>query len=195
MILFLLISILIVLLVTMGSSIIGTVVIVKSKKDGKGIAIKTLKILAIVYVVIIAVLISVGVSYKVKEQPVISEETVTLEEAGFKNISVKEFNKILNSKKKSIVIVARPTCMYCEKFAPVLKEAKDKMNLKINYIDTDEFGEDDWYEFTSSLEFLQGEWGTPLLMIVQDGKLVDKNNGYVEYSDLEKFLNRNGFGD
>ena len=195
MILFLLISILIVLLVTMGSSIIGTVVIVKSKKDGKSIAIKTLKILAIVYIVIIAVLISVGVSYKVKEQPVISEETVTLEEAGFKNISVKEFNKILNSKKKSIVLVARPTCMYCEKFAPVLKEAKDKMNLKINYIDTDEFGEDDWYEFTSSLEFLQGEWGTPLLMIVQDGKLVDKNNGYVEYHDLEKFLNRNGFGD
>ena len=41
-----------------------------------------------------------------------------------------EYLELLKSSDKQIILIARPTCYYCQKFTPVLKQAKEEMNLK-----------------------------------------------------------------
>lgn len=121
---------------------------------------------------------------------------VTLENAGFKKLSMSQYLELIKSNEKNIILVARPTCGYCEKFSPILKEAADDMKLTINYVNTDEFTNDDWNTFNSSLEYLSTEdWGTPLTLIVQNGKVIADNNGYVELEEIKAFFKENGLGE
>ena len=71
----------------------------------------------------------------------------------------------------------------------------EDMHLTINYVNTDNFSSDDWSKFQNSFDYLASdEWGTPLTLIVQNGKIVDKNNGYVELDAIKEFFTKNGLG-
>ena len=72
----------------------------------------------------------------------------------------------------------------------------EDMDLTINYVNTDNFSEEDWGTFTDSLDYLSTEeWGTPLTLIVQNGDSVAENNGYVELDSIKEFFKNNGFGE
>lgn len=190
----LLISILVMVLVTMISSIISTIVIVSNSKS-KELVLKVVKIIIIIIAALALVSLTVGVTY-VKKAEESKVENVTLETAGFNKVTVSEFVELTKSEQKSIVLVARPTCSYCELFTPILKKAMDDMDLVINYVDTDTFSEEDWNTFSNSLEYLSTtEWGTPLVLIVQNGKVVADNQGYVELDEIKSFFKENGFGE
>ena len=121
---------------------------------------------------------------------------VTLDGAGFNKLAMDKYLELIKSSEKSIILVARPTCGYCEKFSPILKEAADDMKLTINYVNTDEFSNDDWNTFSNSLEYLsQEDWGTPLTLIVQNGKVIAANNGYIELEGIKAFFKENGLGE
>lgn len=123
-------------------------------------------------------------------------ETINLENSGFNKLTMDKYLELIKSEEKSIILVARPTCGYCEKFSPILKEAAEEMKLTINYVNTDEFTNEDWDTFTNSLEYLAKEdWGTPLTIIVQNGKVIADNNGYVELEDIKTFFKTNGLGE
>lgn len=194
MITFLLILISIMLLVTMICSIITTIIEVKDE-HAEGLVKKTLKVTGIVLVVLVVIGAAVGVSY-IKKNDTSKSAIVTLETAGFNEITLDEYLEVIKKDEKSIILVARPTCGFCEKFSPILKEAKDDMNLTINYIDTDKFSTDDWKTFSSSLAYLNSEeWGTPLVLIVQSGEVIAENNGYVELDTIKSFFKSNGYGE
>lgn len=130
----------------------------------------------------------------------ISEEevstSVSLENAGFNKLSIDKYLELIKSNEKSIILVARPTCGYCEQFSPILKDAAGDMGLTINYVNTDEFTNDDWDIFSNSLKYLsEEEWGTPLTLIVQNGEVVAANNGYVELDGIKTFFKENGLGE
>ncbi len=128
-----------------------------------------------------------------------AEEEITddeLSKAGFKELSLSEYLDLIKSSDKQIILVARPTCHYCQQFTPILKQAKEEMNLTVNYINTDNLSTDDWSTFQNSLDYLSSEeWGTPLTLIVQNGKVLDTNNGYVELDSIKTFFSKNGFGE
>lgn len=150
-------------------------------------------------VILLVLLICLWITPIKNNEFYISEEVstkVTLEDAGFNELTIDKYLELLKSSEKSIILVARPTCGYCEQFSPILKEAADDMGLTINYVNTDEFTNEDWDTFGNSLEYLAEEdWGTPLTLIVQDGKLVDANNGYVELDGIKSFFKENGLGE
>lgn len=193
---FLLIIIAIMVLVTMISSIISTVIVVKDNK-AKNVVKKILSITGIVLAVVIVIAAAVGVSYVKKDDSKADDNNnVTLENAGFNEVSLSEYLDLISRDEKSIILVARPTCTFCEKFTPVLKQAMDDMNLTINYVDTDKFSKEDWTTFSSSLSYLNSEeWGTPLVLIVQKGEVIAENNGYVELSVIKEFFSSNGYGE
>lgn len=193
---FLLIIIAIMVLVTMISSIISTVIVVKDNK-AKNVVKKILSITGIVLAVVIVIAAAVGVSYVKKDDSKVDDNNnVTLENAGFNEVSLSEYLDLISRDEKSIILVARPTCTFCEKFTPVLKQAMDDMNLTINYVDTDKFSKEDWTTFSSSLSYLNSEeWGTPLVLIVQKGEVIAENNGYVELSVIKEFFSSNGYGE
>jgi predicted bacteriocin transport accessory protein len=203
MTLFLLILIAVMTLVTMVCSIIVTIMEVKDKK-AQDLVKKALGITSIVLLVALVIGASVGVSHMDKtksdnkttttESSSDSSQTA-LEQAGFNKVSIDEYLNLIKSSDKQIILIARPTCGYCEKFTPILKQAMEDMNLTINYVNTDNFSSDDWSKFQNSFDYLaSNEWGTPLTLIVQNGKIVDKNNGYVELDAIKEFFTKNGLG-
>lgn len=192
MTMFLLILIAIMLLVTMICSIITTIIEVKDE-HANDLVKKVLKVTGIVLAVIAVIGAAVGISY-LKKDDSNQNKTITLETAGFNELSLDEYLEVINKDEKSIILVARPTCPYCEKFSPILKEAMDDMNLTINYIDTDKFSNEDWTTFSESLAYLNSEeWGTPLILIVQNGEVIAENNGYVDLSTIKSFFKANGY--
>ena len=203
MTLFLLILIAVMTLVTMVCSIIVTIMEVKDKK-AQDLVKKALGITSIVLLVALVIGASVGVSHMDKTKS--NNKTTTtesssdssqtaLEQAGFNKVSIDEYLNLIKSSDKQIILIARPTCGYCEKFTPILKQAMEDMNLTINYVNTDNFSSDDWSKFQNSFDYLaSNEWGTPLTLIVQNGEIVDKNNGYVELDAIKEFFAKNGLG-
>lgn len=203
MTLFLLIIIAVMVLVTMVCSIINTTLMLKEKKVSELLR-RILSITGIVLLIVIVLGAAFGAS-NIKEDKdgktsnkTSENETKTsaLEEAGFNEVTLDEYLSLIKEPEKNIILVARPTCGYCEAFAPILSEVAKDLKLKINYIDTDKFSQDDWPIFTESLSYLNSEqWGTPLTLIVQNGELLAKNNGYAELDNIKNFFKDNGFGE
>lgn len=167
MTLFLLILIAVMTLVTMVCSIIVTIIEVKDKK-AQDLVKKALGITSIVLLVALVIGASVGVSHMDKtksdnkttttESSSDSSQTA-LEQAGFNKVSIDEYLNLIKSSDKQIILIARPTCGYCEKFTPILKQAMEDMNLTINYVNTDNFSSDDWSKFQNSFDYLaSNEW-------------------------------------
>lgn len=193
----LLIIIAVMVLITMICSITTTTLVV-NKSGEKVLVLKVLKVLGIILIVLALIGVAIGSSYLKNDEKSnnnVTSQGVTLETAGFKSVSVDEYLELLNGSEKSIILVARPTCSFCEKFTPILKQAKDDMNLTVNYVNTDNFTSDDWTKFEGSLDYFSNEeWGTPLVLIVQNGEAVAVNSGYVELDTIKEFFTNNGFG-
>ena len=149
----------------------------------------------IIIILAVLALLGAGLSTTLKDTSEKKQEKVTLDTAGFNKVSVDEFINLVNADTQSIVLVARPTCYYCELFTPILKQAKDELNITINYVDTDSFAGDDATKFDNSLDYLKNEnWGTPLVLIVGNGTTSAQNSGYVELEEIKSFFKNNGFG-
>ena len=116
------------------------------------IGILTVNIISLVLLVCLWITPIKNNEFCISEEEVSS--MVTLEGAGFNKLTMDKYLELIKSSEKSIILVARPTCGYCEKFSPILKEAADDMNLTVNYVNTDEFTNEDWNTFTNSLEYL-----------------------------------------
>lgn len=195
----LLVLIAVMVLITMVCTVITTALVTKQSKD-KELVCNILKVFGIALAVAIVVGIAVGVSNIKKDNSGSNDnnqtENVALEDAGFNKVTLDEYLNLVKGSEKSIILVARPTCSYCELFTPILKQAMEDMDLTINYIDTDTFSQEDWTTFNGSLDYLQNEeWGTPLTLIVQNGGVVAENNGYVELDAIKEFFSNNGFGE
>ena len=182
----LLISICIMMVILLILSITTLTVITKFTQQEEVVG-KVLKISLISLLLIILLIAAISVSFIKKDNSKSPKD--------FKEVSLNEYLNIINKDEKSIVLVARPTCTYCQKFSPILKQAAGDMDLVINYIDTDKFSEEDWTTFNKSLSYYtENEWGTPLTLIVQNGQIVDVNSGYTDLTTIKNFFKENGFG-
>ena len=166
-------------------------VVVETTKEEKKVNVGTI----IIIILAVLALLGAGLATTLKSTKEEKKEKVTLDTAGFNKVSVDEFINLVNADTQSIVLVARPTCYYCELFTPILKQAKDELNITINYVDTDSFAGDDATKFDNSLDYLKNEdWGTPLVLIVGNGTTSAQNSGYVELEEIKSFFKNNGFG-
>lgn len=117
----------------------------------------------------------------------------------FTDITIDEYLELMKSEDKKVVYVARPTCSYCQLESPIIKKIGSKYNLKIYYLNTQGFFDEEKQDYTedgrkfmSSNEVYKDGWGTPNTIIVQNGNIVDGIYQYVEEKELLDFLKTNG---
>lgn len=191
----LLIIAIIMLLITMISSVITASVIISESKS-KELIFKVLKVIGIVLVIALVIGCAIGASFiKTDNTNDNTIESVSLTEADFNEITIDEYLSLIKEPTRNVILIARPTCSYCEKFTPILKKASDDMNVTVNYIDTDKLTEDTWKNFESSFDIFSGQWGTPLVIVTENGTLVDKNEGYTDLATIKKFFSNNNLGE
>lgn len=107
-------------------------------------------------------------------------------------IGYDEYEKLLNSDKKNVIVVGQSTCSYCVQAKVTLNDIVEENDITINYLNISYLTEEEGEKFESSLDYFENSWGTPIMMIVQDGKLVDIIEQYVDKDEYVEFLEENG---
>ena len=124
------------------------------------------------------------------------EPEITHETAGFKEIDIDGFKELLNKDEKNVVLIARPGCTYCVMFTPILYEVKEELGFEVNYINTDNFTQEDFNKLDSTNKYFEeNEWGTPLTLIIKNNTVIDAINGYVELEEAKNFFIKNRMGE
>ena len=104
-------------------------------------------------------------------------------------INVSEYMDLYNKEGEySLVWVARPTCSYCELTTPVLQKIIKDHSIYISYLNTDEFSEEDLSTFLSTSEDFSEGYGTPMLLLVGDGQILDMIDGATDTDHYTAFL-------
>lgn len=110
----------------------------------------------------------------------------------FNNISVDDYLSLKSSSDLSIVYIARQSCSYCVQENMILYVLASKYNLKINYLDISNISTEEYTKLQESDSYFNGNWGIPVIALVQNNKIVDVVNGYQSIEQLMMFFNKNG---
>lgn len=124
-----------------------------------------------------------------KESEAVKDE----EKKEFTQINVDKYLEYYAGEENKIILVARPTCHYCQIAEPILQNISFKYNIEINYLNTDEFSDDDQTKFINSDDTFKDGFGTPFLLIVSNNKIVSSVNGLTDEAHYISFFKTNGF--
>lgn len=124
-----------------------------------------------------------------KESEAVKDE----EKKEFTQINVDKYLEYYAGEENKIILVARPTCHYCQIAEPILQNISFKYNIEINYLNTDEFSDDDQTKFINSDDTFKDGFGTPFLLIVSNNKIVSSVNGLTDEDHYISFFKTNGF--
>lgn len=108
-------------------------------------------------------------------------------------ITPTDFVGIVKDSKRSVIVIGQTTCGYCSQARPILSEIVKEQSVEINYIDYDTLTATDQQQVVGSLEYLQkNNWGTPLLLVVENNALIKQLEGATTKENYIKFLKENG---
>ena len=93
------------------------------------------------------------------------------------HLDKENFKELVKNEKKVLVDFYAEWCGPCKMLAPVLESAESK--IKVIKVNTDEFDE-------LSREY--GVMSIPTLVLLEDGKEVKRNIGFIDKESLENFL-------
>lgn len=107
-------------------------------------------------------------------------------------IDIETYNKLIKEKESNVIVIGQSTCSYCVKAKVVLNEVVSKKGVEVNYLNLSYMTQDEYTKFTSSFEYFQGEFGTPVTLIVKNGKIVNMLEQLVTEEEYIKFFEENG---
>jgi len=145
-----------------------------------------------IVIAVLALIILFGGAYfaselKYCEMP---EPVEVLEEIG-----MTEFTTLLNGEESSIIYIARPGCGFCQQQEPIVESVALENDIVVHYLNTDNLTSDEMYSLFKVDTKLFGEegkdFGTPTILIVKDGKIVDSVVGLTEEEGLISFFKDN----
>jgi len=168
---------------------------------------KTLKVIAIIALVVVLLILASTVGNKSDKEEVLSNDpTIILANAREESASVKENEKkefiqidineymnYYNGEEPTLILLARPTCGYCQIAEPIIQNIAYEYNLDIHYLNTDNFTDEAQTTFVQSDEFFNTGYGTPILYIVMKGQILDKVDGLTDRAHYVEFLRMNGY--
>lgn len=105
------------------------------------------------------------------------------------------YKKVINSSDNQILVIGQTTCGYCIKAKPILNQIAVDKNVTINYLNITKLSDEETQKFTSKLDYFKDNdnWGTPLTLIINDGKVIDSANGLLDYDGYVELFEKNGF--
>lgn len=120
---------------------------------------------------------------------VLDSEKKTLNE-----ITLSQYLDLYNSSTDNIVLIARPTCYYCQIAEPIIQNVAYKYDLTINYLNTDNLSDEDQASLVRSDDYFEN-FGTPSVLIVGNGEIKNKLEGLTLTDYYIDFFRQNGFID
>ena len=131
----------------------------------------------------------------------IPEDAVYSNESSLTFIDLEEYEELVSESKTHIVVVGQTTCSHCIAIKPALNKVAKEYNLTINYLNLTEMTEEEYNDFSLSLKQIEyndpdfvekGSFGTPLTLIIENGKVKDYISGQRTKSQLVREFKKNG---
>ena len=67
-----------------------------------------------------------------------SSAVADAEKGDFVQIDINQYMEMYNGTEKQLVLIARPTCTYCQIAEPIIQNIIYKYNVTVNYLNTDD---------------------------------------------------------
>ncbi len=97
-----------------------------------------------------------------------------------------EFYKYYNSDEKIVIYYASTQCSWCSLLTPILETISNDYNMDYYYVDTSKLGLKQRNEIMEKLGM--DKHGTPTTVVVENGKVVATEKGYVEGGEYVQFF-------
>lgn len=136
-----------------------------------------------------------------KENEILPEDAVYSAEKYITFVDYDEYKSLIKEDKTHIIVVGQTTCSHCIAIKPALNSVAEDYDLTINYLNLTDLTEEESEGFFSSLEKIEyndpdflkdGSFGTPLTLIVENGKVVDYISGQRTISQLVREFTKVG---
>lgn len=114
-------------------------------------------------------------------------------QAELNSIDIDEYLSLKKGSDKSIIYISRPTCHYCQQEDPIMKNIVYETKITVNYLNTDELDDDGNTKLIKSDDYFSEGYGTPLILVVQKNKIVDKIEGLTSKEDIVSFFKKYDF--
>ena len=111
----------------------------------------------------------------------------------FIKLNYNEVIEMTENKENFILCISAKECIHCQEYKPKLKKISKKYNIKIYYVNVDEFTEKDYETFKSKFSF---DGGTPTTIFFKNGEEKTTANRIQGNVKTEKIINKlksNGF--
>lgn len=112
------------------------------------------------------------------------------------NLIKLDYNGVIDKTTKKedfILCVSASECVHCNEYKPKLKKITNSYDLKIYYVNVDEFSDSDYEKFKSDFSF---DGGTPTTIFFKNGEektTASRINGNEKMEKIINKLKSNGF--
>lgn len=118
-----------------------------------------------------------------------NDTTTEYDVSSFTEVTADEMFTKVNESGYHVIFFGSSNCGYCKAFIPVLQQAQTNFKFKTLYIDMTKVTDADATKIQAISDDVKEGFGyTPLMIIYKDGKYVDMQVGYSDYSSFETFL-------
>lgn len=107
-------------------------------------------------------------------------------------ITLDEFKALMNNKETVLFYFGKPSCSYCAEMDKVFESISKTQKFSYVYINSTANESDVVYEMLDLLKIEASEFGTPTLAVTKNGKVINKNIGYLDEEAANKFLKESG---
>lgn len=110
-----------------------------------------------------------------------------------------EYSELISSNKLFVVTIGQTTCTHCIAMKPVLNEVAGNNGITIYYLNITKLSNEETNKFYDSLDAIEynddeyladGSFGTPLTLIIKDGKVLNYISGERTISQLTRELKK-----
>lgn len=112
----------------------------------------------------------------------ITTDTLPVTKGIVTELNFKDFKSLFSTSKKSILVVTKTGCSYCEAFRPQFKEALSNLGLNAYEVNISNL------KSNENIGEYIAVYGTPITYIIENGNVTHTYSGYADTKVIEAFL-------
>lgn len=110
----------------------------------------------------------------------------------YTEINYDKLYKKMNSYEDYILLIGKDNCQACKTFEKVIEKIVEEQKIKILYLNINLLNEEEKLLITSKYYTDRGQIYTPVLLIIENGVVKQRQIGNKSYDETFKFLLDNG---
>ncbi len=121
-------------------------------------------------------------------------DTTTINYENLTELTYSDWKQMKEDGKQFVFVIVQTTCSFCHQYEPILDEIAKEQGIPIYLLDILKMQDTEFDEFIASLPYFSENerWGTPLTMIMKDGKITNTLSGLASKDETLSFYQQNG---